>query len=159
MVAQTGLNGTDRPQGIFGHISEFLSDALTLAELQLQLFVADSKDGLAKVLVPIILLAVGAFVLLCCVPLGMAVTVIALAEAGGFTWLQASLLALGIWMILGGGGAMIGLGWLKSRLHIYDRSLLELEANARWARSVLDRFGGKRTPPPSPTSERFTTTI
>jgi len=158
MVAQTGLNGHERPLGIFGHISEFLSDALTLAELQLQLFVADSKDGLAKVLVPIILLAVGAFVLLCCVPLGMAVTVIALAEAGGFTWLQASLLALGSWMILGGGGAIIGINWLRSRLHIYDRSLLELEANARWARTVLNRFGGKAAPPP-PTSERFTTTI
>jgi len=152
------LNGTDRPVGIFGHISEFLSDALTLAELQLQLFMADSKEGLAKVLVPIILLAVGAFVLLCCVPLGMAVTVVALAEAGGFTWLQASLLALGIWMVLGGGGAMIGLAWLRSRLHIYDRSLLELEANARWARSVLQRFRGKPAAPPV-SSERFTTTI
>jgi hypothetical protein len=158
MVAQTGMNGTNRPTGIFGHISEFLSDGLTLAELQFQLFVADSKEGLAKVLVPVIMLVVGAFVLLCCVPLGMAVTVVALAEVGEFTWMQASLLALGIWMMVGGGGAIIGIAWLRSRLHIYDRSLLELEANARWARSVLQRFRGKPAPP-SPASERFTTTI
>lgn len=157
MVAQTGMNGNGRPMGIFGHISEFLSDALTLGELQVQLFWADSKEGLGKLLVPAILLLAGAFVLLCCVPLAMAVTVVAFAEAGGFTWLQASLLALGVWMVVGGGSALAAITWLRSRWHVYERSLNELAANTQWARSVLHRFGGKTVSQPG--SERFSTTI
>jgi hypothetical protein len=161
MVSQTGLNGgnatnggphRDLPLGIVGHISEFFSDTLTLAELQLQLFVADGKEGLAKVLLPVITIAAGVVVLLFCLPLAMAASVVALAEAGGFSWVAATFLALGLWLALGGAVALGGLMWLKSRWQWFERSLAELQANIAWAKSVLSRFSGRE--PKSRVGER-----
>ncbi len=155
MVAQTGVSGGSNgatvvngfqptpPIGLFHRVSEFAADIFNLGELQVQLFAADGRETFERILVPAILMAAGAVLLVFSIPLAMATSVVALVELGGLSWLQGIALGLGIWLALGGIITLIGLQWLRQRAQFFARSLRELDANATWVRTALQHFAGK----------------
>jgi len=120
-------------------VGEFADDALTLAELQGQLLVADVRECGRKILVPGLVLLYGAALGLACFPVALValallvVQVFATSYAAGFlivalgAAILSALMCVSTWRQIQSGASVLG------------RSQQELIRNLRWIKKVLQR--------------------
>jgi hypothetical protein len=121
------------------NVGEFAHDALTLAELQARLFVADVQECGRRALVPGLVLICGAALGLACVPVALTAMALLLAQYFEMSFALAFLIAA-----LAGAAASallcaIGCIQVRRRMAVLGRSQEELVRNLRWIKKVLER--------------------
>jgi hypothetical protein len=130
-----------RPEGVVGSLADFGNDVATLAELQVKLAALDLKEATGRATLPLVLIAVGAVLIIGCVPV---------AVAGLAVWLGGLLgLSLGVSLLLTGLALMVvaavvaGLAArrLRGSVESFRRSTEELNRNISWIRTVLVHSG------------------
>lgn len=154
MADQTHMNGTSRPttpaQGVMHNMLEFVSDVLTLGELQAKLFAEDGRVGLKQLVVPVLAFIAGVTILLSCVPIALVTIALLLVEFAAFTAAQAFLISLAGGIVFGLVIAVAAALYLRKGSTMFDRSFRECDANVRWVKGVLGHFSkAKSTSTPS----------
>ena len=158
MVAETPMNSTaidaSAPLAVARSTGEALVDALTLAELQLQLAEVDLHDAWKRLTSGLVFLSVGAILGVSTIPPFIVAISLAIADAANLE-LWISLLLTGAVALLVAVGSFAW-GWraIKRRGVLFARSRAELRQNARWFKSILRqsnagfrRTNGKETRP------------
>jgi formate hydrogenlyase subunit 3/multisubunit Na+/H+ antiporter MnhD subunit len=120
-------------------VGELLHDAISLAELQAELFKIDCREGMRRALVPLVLLFSAAILALGSVPIVLIFVAEVLIEGGHFSRTAAFLIAAA--MGLGIAGAVGWAGWSYSRrsARMFRRSAEELTRNLAWIKRVVAR--------------------
>jgi len=129
--------GTSAPRVVARNLAELSHDALTLGDLQMRLFWADTRRLLGDLIYPGAMLLVGVVLVLGCVPFALATIAIALAEATRLTLAQASAFTLAGGLILGAVAALAAVTWIRRGLRPFERSLAECDLNLRWIKKIL----------------------
>jgi uncharacterized membrane protein YqjE len=137
-------NGTPQtaPKALAGDVGEFAHDVLTLAELQVQLFVTNLQECGRRVFVPGMVLLTGAALGLSCILFALAALALLLIEVFETSYATGFLLAAVVGAIL---SALLGAsGWflVRQRLALLRPSQEELVRNLHWIKKVIER---KRT--------------
>lgn len=129
-------------EGVFGNLAELGGDIASLAELQVQLAVADVKESIGRAIVPAVLLGAGLVLLLAAVPVALIGVAMLLSDALGFThpgW--AYLLVAGGVVVLTVLFVLIGLPMFLHAFRSFVRSKDELARNVAWVKTVLANSG------------------
>jgi len=138
------------PRAVARSTAEFLHDMATLAELQGKLVLLDAREGTAKLLVEIMMIAIGAAIALGCVPIAL-VTLALTIEATTTLSLPVSFaIALATGLVIACILAIPACLAVKSNISIFDRSLAEWRRNRQWAKETLRRLAKSSPPAPSP---------
>lgn len=127
-----------------GGLAGLLHDLLTLTELQIKLFVVDSKAAMGRLVTPIALLAGATVLALCSIPLGLIAISQALRDQLGWAPALATLVALLIGLVVAGILGFIGYLLLMRGLVPMQRSRDELQRNVDWLKNAIRRYD-KRT--------------
>lgn len=133
------------PRALTRDVGEFALDVLTLAKLQVQLFVTDWRESSRRALVPGLALLAGVALGLSCIPFALATLALALIEIFETSYATGFLLATIVGAI---SSALLGVsGWLLvcKRLAVLQRSQQELVRNLRWIKKVLERDRATRS--------------
>ena len=123
-----------------GGLAGLVRDVMSLAELQLKLLSVDAKEASARIVTPIILLAVGTILALCSIPLGLIAIAQVLHLEAGWHPAVATAVALLIGLVLAGILAFVGYLGLRRCILPMQRSRDELERNIKWLKSALRRY-------------------
>jgi hypothetical protein len=144
----TASNGRNElpPKAVARSTGEFLHDVTTLAELQGKLLLVDCKQGLSKLIVPVVLLTLGVVLALGCVPIALAALAITLVEVAEFSLSAAMWIALAVGVVLALVLALAGYFWLRSGLWFLDRSYYEWQRNVAWAKDMMRRLSNISKP-------------
>jgi len=121
-------------------MAEFAHDVTTLAELQVQLFVLDTKQCLSRAVTPVLCFIVAVGLILSCIAVALVGIGYLLVEAGlphGWAFLLTSLLGLIVAAALGYTGWKL----LQNSLNVLQRSQQELKRNIKWIKNVLKQKG------------------
>lgn len=148
MVSKTTMNRTNGaeefpPRVVARNLSDLTHDAITLTELQAELFKADLHESVRRLILPGLLLVLAILFAFGCVPVALAALATALTAQAGWSneisLLTASLVGL---LVAGLAG---GLGWLLMRraMSVFNRSKQELMENIQWIKSVAKRREGR----------------
>jgi len=146
-------NGSELPpQAVARSSAEFLHDLFTLGELQAKLVMLDTKEGVSRLTVWVVVMIAGGILALASLPVLLVTLALALYELAGLSLT----LSFGIAVVLGLGASagliFAALGSLRKGSNILERSASEWRANIRWAKDTLKRLS---TPPNRfPTSRR-----
>jgi ABC-type enterochelin transport system permease subunit len=130
--------------------AEFVHDVVTLGELQVSLLKLDVAQMAGRLVVPAIVLAVGAVIVLSCVPILLAALALTMVEVWRWSLPQAFFFALGCGLLLGGVACLSRVFAIRHRVAVLERSRNELVQNVSWIKQVLKRLGA-----PHPSPERF----
>jgi hypothetical protein len=134
------------PKAVARSTGEFLHDVTTLAELQGKLLLVDCKQGLTKLIVPIVLLTLGIVIAVGCVPIALAALAITLVQAADFSLAAAMWTALAVGSVLALVLALAGYFWLRNGLWFLDRSYYEWQRNVAWAKDMMRRLSNISKP-------------
>jgi len=137
------------PRAVARSTGEFLHDVTTLAELQGKLLLVDCKQGLSKLVMPIVLLVLGVVIALGCVPIALAALAITLVEVAEFSLAAAMGIALAVGVVLAVGFGLAGYFWIRSGLWFLDRSYYEWQRNVAWAKDMMRRLSNISKPQPA----------
>jgi hypothetical protein len=118
-------------------VGEFADGVLTLAELQVQLFVADAKEYSRRALIPGLVLLCGMTLGIACLPIALAafalwlIQVFEISYAAGFLIVAAAGMVFSLLLCV--------LGWFQVRKcwKVLQRSQRELVHNLGWIKKVL----------------------
>ena len=157
MVDQAQVNPTNGrtelpPKAVARTTADLLHDMAILAELQGKLALVDLREGVAKLLFPVGLLAVGAAVTLGCVPIGLMAIAFTLEATTTLPLAACFGIALAIGLVLAAVIIVPAILTFKKNIRIFDRSLAEWRCNSQWVKDTLKRLGRNNTP--CGTSER-----
>ena len=156
MVDQANMNGkgaaSSPARGLVTNFYEFASDILTLVELQTKLFAEDARLGRKRFVAPAILLFCGAGLILSCLPIALVTIALLLMELAAWSPAQAFLATVGIGLLTGILLASGAAYFLRNSLGVFQRSLNECDANVRWVKNALRRFGRRTNEPGTPHS-------
>ena len=143
MVDQAHVNppGGSRPRSPVRGTADFLHDLLTLAELQWQLLVVDSREWLGRLLWPALGLAAGLALAASCLPLALIVLALTLVETTTLSLAQAFGVSLGMGLVLAAALVAAALWYVRRRLGFLERSRQEWQRNVQWAKETLQRVG------------------
>jgi hypothetical protein len=130
--------------------AEFVHDVVTLGELQVSLLKLDVAQMAGRIVVPAIVLAVGAVIVLSCMPILLAAVALTMVEVWNWSLPQAFFFALGCGLLLGGVASLYGVVAIRRSIAVLERSRNELAQNVSWIKQVLKRLGAPRSSP-----ERF----
>jgi hypothetical protein len=134
--------GSDSPpRAVARNAAEFVHDVVTLVELQTGLLKIDFQQTLARLTVPAIVLAMGAVVVLSCLPILLASVALLMVELAGWTHAQAFFFAVGCGLVLGGGASFWAAWRLRTSFDRLQRSRDEFAQNVAWVKQVLKRLG------------------
>jgi hypothetical protein len=133
------------PRAVARSTAEFLHDVATLAELQGKLVLIDFREGTARLLVEMMMIAIGAAIGLGCVPIALAMLALIIAENTTLSLPVSFAIALVTGLILACVLAIPACLAVKSNIHIFDRSLAEWRRNRQWAKETLRRLA--KSPP------------
>jgi hypothetical protein len=147
--AEQPTNGRSElpPRAVARNTGEFLHDVTTLAELQGKLLLVECRDGLKKLVIPIVTLVVGVVIALGCVPIALAALAITLVQAAELSLAAAMWISLLIGVVLAAALAVGGYYWLRSGLSFLDRSYYEWQRNIAWAKDMMRRLSNFSRPP------------
>lgn len=129
-----------------GGLAGLLSDVMSLAELQLKLFTVDAKEASGRIIMPIVLVAVGGVLALCSIPLGLIAIAQVLHLEAGWHPAVATAVALLIGLVLAGILAFLGYLGLRRCIQPMQRSRDELQRNINWLKSALKRYDHRQEP-------------
>jgi uncharacterized membrane protein YqjE len=126
-------------RGLARDVGEFADDVLTLAELQVQLFVADMQECGQRARVPGLVLLCGVALGLACFPIALAALALLVIQVFGTSYAAGFLIAVAVGAVLS--ALLCVIGWLRvrERLAVLGRSQQELVRNLRWIKKVLER--------------------
>lgn len=132
-------------KGLARDVSEFAHDVLTLAELQIQLFVADVQECGQRVFVPGTILLVGVALGLACIPFALAALALWFIQVFEVSYAAGFLVAAVVGAVLS--TLLCALGWfqVRKRVAVLGRSQQELVRNLTWIKKVLQRSRITRT--------------
>jgi hypothetical protein len=128
------------PRAVARSTAEFLHDVATLAELQGKLVLIDFREGTARLLVEVMMIAIGAVIGLGCVPIALAMLALILAANTTLSLPVSFAIALATGLVLACILAIPACIALKSNMHIFDRSFAEWRRNRQWAKDTLRRL-------------------
>jgi hypothetical protein len=145
MVDQAQITPAGRsdspPRAVARNTAEFVHDVVSLVELQTSLLKIDVQQCLAKMVVPGAVAAVGAVLVLSCMPILLASVALLMVELAGWTHAQAFFFALGCGLVIGGGACLWAAWRLRSSFNDLARSREEFSQNVAWVKQVLKRLG------------------
>ena len=129
-------------EGVIGNLAELGGDIATLAELQVQLAVADAKESAAHAAIPLVLLGAGLVFTLAALPVALIGAAMILAEAmhlnqPGWAYLIVAAVVVAATVVL----VLIGLPRLTKSFATLVRSKEELTRNVAWIKTVLANSG------------------
>jgi len=128
-------------EGVVGNLADFANDVSSLAELQFKLTAMDAKEATQRAMIPLVVAAAGAAMLLGCIPVAVAGAALLIGSALGIS-LAWSLLGTAVaLMIAAGGAAAFALGRLVRSFEVFRRSQEELQRNISWIRTVVVHSG------------------
>jgi Putative Actinobacterial Holin-X, holin superfamily III len=149
MVDQTKMNG---PNGRGGqqstvngtrsaarNVAHLMHDAVTLAELQFQLFLLDCRQLPSKVGSLLIAIAVGGILALACVPVALAGIVLLLRDVAGLTRLVAVWTTFGLTVVLAAICIGCGVWWLRKATNFFESTRVEWTQNIERLKEMLWR--------------------
>jgi len=147
MVDQAQIIGTEEtenrelpPRAVARSTAEFLHDMATLAELQGKLVLIDFKEGTTKLLLEVMMIAIGAAIGLGCVPIGLATLALIIAANTTLSLPVSFAIALVTGLVLASIMAIPACLALRANISIFDRSLAEWRRNRQWAKETLRRL-------------------
>ena len=127
------------PKALARDVGEFAHDVLTLAELQVQLFVADVRECGQREFIQSLVLLCGAALGLACFPVALTALALLLVEVFGTSYAAGFGLAVAAGAILSALLCVIGWFNVRKRLAVLRRSQQELVRNLRWIKKVIER--------------------
>jgi putative superfamily III holin-X len=128
------------PRAVARNTAEFLHDVATLAELQGNLVLLDVREGLAKLVMPVIAIGAGIAVGLGCVPIALAALALTLKATTTLNYASCFGIALAVGLVLSALLAIPAFFALKRGVRMFDRSLYELGRNTKWVKDTLKRL-------------------
>jgi len=134
------------PRAVARSTAEFLHDMTTLAELQGKLVLVDFREGTAKLLIEVMMIAVGGIIGLGCVPIALATLALVIAANTTLSLPISFAIALVTGLVLAGILAIPACIAVKSNIRIFDRSLAEWRRNRQWAKETLLRLAQSSPP-------------
>jgi len=149
MVDQTQVTATDEtehtrrelpPRAVARSTAELLHDMATLAELQGKLVLIDVREGTAKLLVEVTMIAIGAAIGLGCVPIALATLALTIAANTTLALPVSFAIALATGLVLACILAIPACLAVKANIHVFDRSLAEWRRNRQWFKETLRRL-------------------
>ena len=137
----TAARSDSPPRAVARNTAEFVHDVVTLVELQASLLKVDVQQCLARMIVPGVVLAIGAVLVLSCMPILLAGVALLMVELFGWSHAQGFFFALGCGLLIGGGAALWAVWRLKNSFADLKRSRDEFSQNVAWVKQVLKRLG------------------
>lgn len=150
MVDQTQITAKDEmgssgrelpPRAVARSTAELLHDMATLAELQGKLVLIDMQEGTARLLVEMMMIAIGAAIGLGCVPIALAMLALIIAANTTLSLPVSFAIALATGLVLACILAIPACLAVKRNIHVFDRSLAEWRRNRQWFKETLRRVG------------------
>lgn len=137
-VSDSEHNGHSKDVGVRRGVSDLVGDATTLAELQWQLFIEDSREALTNCLKPSIAIMLGAVLVFSSIPIAL------LGAAYFVTWLGLSMawalvMVAAVAFSVGALAAYLASRKLQHAADVFARSKLELRQNISWLKRALRR--------------------
>jgi hypothetical protein len=129
------------PRAVARNTADFFHDVATLGELQARLAAIDLRQGLAKVVVPAVVLAAGALIAMGTVPIALAALALVIAANTELSLAVCFGIALLVGLVLCGLLTVPAWIYLKGGLDMFQRSRHELDRNVRWVKDTLKRLG------------------
>ncbi len=124
-------------QGLAGDVNTFVSDVLTLAELQSQLLNADIREFAGRVWILSLVLIGGLALGLACLPIALLTVALGLVQLLGISYFTAFLI---VGVVAAIGSALMSIvGWIQicQRTVVLRRSWAEFARNLRWIKKVF----------------------
>ena len=143
MVDQTKMNGangrggaqstTNSTRSAARNVAHLMHDAVTLAELQFQLFLLDCRQLPSKVGNPLVAIAVGGVLALACVPVALAGVVLLLRDVVGFSRLAAVWTTFGLTAVVAAICIGCGVWWLRNATNFFEIDACRMDPEYRAA--------------------------
>ena len=155
MVDQAKVNGSGTADetttgAVARSAGELLHDLVTLSELQGRLLLTDAREGVADLLTPVAVIAVGVLLLVGCIPVALVTLALLLIETTSLTQVQAFGFSLLVGVALGAILALGGVWYLRHRSPMFQRTQSEWRSNVKWAKDALGRLTKSTWRPSSP---------
>ncbi len=154
----TEANGRELPpRTVARNTVELLHDITTLAELQGKLVLVDCREGTAKLLLEVMMIAIGGIIGLGCVPIALATLALVITANTTLSLSVSFAIALATGLVLACILAIPACLAFKGNIRIFDRSLAEWRRNRQWLKETLKRLAQSphRTAPLPRPSPRF----
>jgi uncharacterized membrane protein YqjE len=133
----TNANGKVK-RSLVGGVGEIIGDFVTLAELQFQLLVVDSRESARKLVLPAIVATIGLLLLAGCFPVLLMFIGIMLYDLAGLSASLSAGIALLIGFVLAVTLTWLGLAGLKKAFNYFERSVSELKKNVEWLKQLKE---------------------
>jgi hypothetical protein len=152
MVGETTMNRCNGstpspPNGVAKDLGELTHDIVSLAELQFALFRIDCREGLKRLLIPVVLLLLAGIMAAGTVPVVLLLIADLLVQAGLSRAAALSIAALSGFIVAVGIG-VLGWSYLRGVVRVFARSREELTRNMTWIKHALKRPERKESPQP-----------
>ena len=146
MANQTSVNPDlatmePSPGSMVGNIAEFGNDIATLVELQAKLAAHDTKECVARVTYPAIILGAGAVVILASIPVLLLGLADLLARLTGLPDWGSRLIVAAVAMVVAALVAFLSYREALNSVNSFRRSTEEFTRNLSWVRTVLVHSG------------------
>lgn len=132
-------------EGVWGNLTEFANDCVTLGELQAKLAVLDARESVGRAVVPIGLALAGTILALASLPLFLMGLAHLLVLYAGLSVAWSYLIVAVLGLVVGGLLALIFGLRLRSAFSSFQRSREELTRNLSWIKTVLVHSGRPRS--------------
>ena len=127
------------PNGVAKGMGELTHDIVSLVELQFELFRVDCREGLRRILIPVVLLLFAGIVALGTVPIALMLLAEVLAQAAGLSRAAAFSIAAMCGFVLAVIMGVAGWFYMRRAVHVFERSREELSHNMIWIKHALKR--------------------
>ena len=120
-------------------MGELTHDIVSLAELQLELFRVDCREGLRRILIPMALLLFAGIVAVGTVPIALILVAELLVQTAGLSRAAAFSIAAMSGVIVALTIGVVGWSYLRGVVRVFKRSREELASNMTWIKHALKR--------------------
>jgi hypothetical protein len=127
------------PQGVAKGMGELAHDIVSLAELQLELFRVDCREGLRQIMIPVALLLFAGVVATGTVPIALILVAEFLTQATSLSRAAAFSIAAMSGVIVALAIGVVGWSYLRGVVRVFERSREELTSNMTWIKHALKR--------------------
>lgn len=144
MVGETTMNllggsTLEPPNGVAKDVGELTHDIMSLAELQFELFRSDCRNGLKRLLIPVLLLLFAAIVAAGTVPVGLICIAEVLVQVAGLSRAAAFSIAGMAGVIAAVALGIVGWSHVRGVGYAFARSREELARNIAWIKHAWKR--------------------
>jgi hypothetical protein len=120
-------------------MGELAHDIVSLAELQLELFRVDCREGLRQIMIPVALLLFAGVVATGTVPIALILVAEFLTQATSLSRAAAFSIAAMSGVIVALAIGVVGWSYLRGVVRVFERSREELTSNMTWIKHALKR--------------------